>query len=63
MLKRWVPWPRAIRWLAWIAAVVLALAVAWALLVPLADWLAQHDVGSAQGALLQTARDNARVGC
>ncbi len=43
-----------------IAAVVLALAIAWALFVPAADWLARHDVGSAKGPLLQTARDAAR---
>ena len=28
--------------------------------MPAADWLAHHDVGSAKGALLQTARDAAR---
>ena len=39
---------------------MLALAAAWALLVPGADWLAHNDVGSARGALLQTARDAAR---
>ena len=43
-----------------IAAVVLALAIAWVLFVPGADWLAHHDVGSAKGPLLQTARDAAR---
>jgi hypothetical protein len=43
-----------------IAAVVLALAIAWVLLVPAADWLARHDVGSAHGQLLQAARDAAR---
>jgi hypothetical protein len=43
-----------------IAAIVLAMAVAWVLFVPAADWLARHDVGSAHGALLQTARDDAR---
>lgn len=48
------------RWLAGIAAVVLAAAIVWALFVPLADWLARHDVGSAKPALLQTARDAAR---
>jgi len=35
-------------------------AVSWWLLVPMADWLAHHDVGSASGSLLQTARDVAR---
>jgi uncharacterized protein YjbI with pentapeptide repeats len=36
------------------------LAIAWVLIVPAADWLARHDVGSAKGTLLQTARDAAR---
>jgi hypothetical protein len=39
---------------------LLALAVAWVLFVPAADWLAHHDVGAAKPALLQTARDAAR---
>jgi hypothetical protein len=60
MLKRWTAWPSGIRWLAGIAAVVLAAAIVWALFVPLADWLARHDVGSARGALHETALDNAR---
>jgi Pentapeptide repeats (8 copies) len=61
VLKRWAAWPQGIRWLAGgIAAVVLALVVAWALFVPAADWLAHNDVGSAKGPLLQTARDDAR---
>jgi Pentapeptide repeats (8 copies) len=61
VLKRWAAWPRTVRWLAGgIAAVVLAMAVAWVLFVPAADWLAHHDVGSAKGPLLQTARDSAR---
>jgi hypothetical protein len=61
MLRRWAGLPRGSRWLiAGIAAVVLALAVAWVLFVPAADWIAHHDVGSAKGALLQTARDDAR---
>src|SRR5580693_5210793 len=61
MLKRWAGLPRGSRWLiAGIAAVVLALAAAWVLFVPAADWIAHHDVGSAKGALLQTARDDAR---
>jgi hypothetical protein len=60
MLKRWAAWPPRIRWLVGIAAVVLALAIVWTLLVPAPDWLAHHDVGSAKGALLQTARDAAR---
>jgi hypothetical protein len=53
------PW--AIRMtMAWIAVAVLAAAVSWWLLVPVTDWLAHHDVGSASGSLLQTARDAAR---
>ena len=61
MSRRRLVWPPGIRWLAvGIAAVVLALAVAWVLFVPGADWLARHDVGSARGVLLQTARDDAR---
>jgi Pentapeptide repeats (8 copies) len=61
MLKRWTAWPRGIRWLiGGISAVVLALAITWVLFVPIADWLAHHDVGSARGPLLQTARDAAR---
>ena len=39
---------------------MLVLALAWVLFVPAADWLAQYDVGSAKGPLLQTARDAAR---
>jgi Pentapeptide repeats (8 copies) len=46
------------------AAVVVALAVGWVLFVPVADWLANHDVGHVTGASrtmrLQTARDAAR---
>ena len=60
MLKRWATWPQVIRWLVGIAAVVVALAIVWALFVPVPDWLARHDVGSAKGPLLQTARDAAR---
>ena len=60
MLKRWAAWPPGIRWLAGAAALVLAAAIVWALFVPLADWLAHHDVGSATGALHETALDNAR---
>jgi hypothetical protein len=60
MLRRWAALPRGIRWLTVIAAAVAGLAVVWALFVPLADWLAHHDVGSAKGPLLQTARDAAR---
>ena len=39
---------------------MLVAALAWVLFVPAADWLAHQDVGSARGALLQTARDAAR---
>ena len=60
VLKRWAAWPRSIRWLAVIAAVMLGLAIAWVLFVPIADWLAHHDVGSAAGPLHETALDNAR---
>jgi hypothetical protein len=60
MLKRWAAWPPGIRWPAAIAAIMLAAAVVWALFVPLADWLAHHDVGSAAGALHETALDDAR---
>jgi hypothetical protein len=44
-----------------IAVVALAAALSWWLLVPAADWLAHHDVGSATGPVLQTARDAARA--
>jgi len=60
MPKRWAALPRDIRWAAGIAVVVLALAIVWALFVPLADWLAHHDVGSVAGSLHETALDNAR---
>src|ERR671925_681503 len=60
MLKRWAAWPPGIRWLAGIAALVLAAAIVWALFVPVPDWLARHDVGSAKPALLQAERDAAR---
>jgi len=61
MLTRWAAWSRGTRWLVGgIATVVLAVAIAWVLLVPAPDWLAHQDVGSAKGALLQTARDAAR---
>lgn len=39
---------------------MLGLAVVWALFVPVADWLAHHDVGSATGPLHETALNNAR---
>ena len=60
MSKRWAAWPRGVRWLVTIAAVVLALAIVWALFVPLADWFAHHDVGSVKGSLHEAALDNAR---
>ena len=61
VLKHWLAWPRAVRsLLGGIAAVALVLAVAWLLFVPAAGWLAHHDVGSANGPRLQTARDAAR---
>ena len=60
MSRRWATWPRGIRWLAGIAIVVLALAIVWVLFVPLADWLARHDVGPVKEALHETAVDNAR---
>jgi hypothetical protein len=47
-----------------VAALIVIVAVAWVLLVPLADWFAAHDVGPVTGAAralqLQTARDAAR---
>jgi len=61
MLKRWAALPPRIRWLAGTAAAVLALAFVWVLFVPLADWLARQDVGSAGGPLHETAVDNARA--
>ena len=39
---------------------MLVLAIAWVLFVPIADWLAHHDVGSATGTLHEAALDNAR---
>jgi len=58
MSNRRADWLQA-RWLIGAAAVVLVLAIVWALLVPGADWLARHDIGSAKGSLA-TARDAAR---
>lgn len=62
VLKRsWRATPRGILWLAGgLAAAALIVAVAWVLFVPVADWLAHHDVGSATAPLLQTSRDAAR---
>src|SRR6476659_2465574 len=58
MSNRRADWLQA-RWLIGAAAVVLVLAIVWALLVPGADWLARHDIGSAKGSLA-AARDAAR---
>jgi hypothetical protein len=63
MLKRWATWPRDIQWLTGIAAVALALVIVWVLFVPAADRLAHHDVGSAQGPLLQSAGEPRGAGC
>lgn len=63
MLRRWRALSRRAKWLAVAAAAVvlaLALAAVWALFVPVADWLAHHDVGSVKGSLHETAVDNAR---
>lgn len=47
-----------------VAAVVLGLAImvvtAWALFVPIAAWIAHHDVGSVKGSTYETAVDSAR---
>jgi uncharacterized protein YjbI with pentapeptide repeats len=53
--RRW----QVIRGLIAVAAVVLAVVIVWALLVPGTDWLAHHDIGSSKGSLA-TARDAAR---
>jgi len=58
--KGWAAWPWWVRGLTVITAVVFGLAIAWVLLVPVADWLAHHDVGSVKGPLHETATDNAR---
>ena len=61
VLMRWKPLPRQLRWLLGGAVVVAtALAVAWALFVPAADWLAHHDVGLVTGSLREKALDDAR---
>ena len=39
---------------------IVAVVLTWALFVPAADWLANHDVGSVKGSLHETAVDNAR---
>ena len=57
----WDAWARGTRWLiGGIAVLILAAALSWVLVVPAADWLAHHDVGSAKGSSLLTARDDAR---
>ena len=53
------PGSPVIRALIGVAAVVLAVVIVWALLVPGTDWLARHDIGSAKGSLA-AARDAAR---
>ena len=62
MLTRRRGWPRGIKWaLGVLVAVLLTLAVGWLLFVPIADWLATHDLGQVTGPLqLQRARDAAR---
>jgi hypothetical protein len=65
VLKRWAALPRGIRWVVGgAAALIVILAIAWVLFVPIADGLATHDVGqvaaSTRAARLQTARDAAR---
>jgi len=62
---RWAERPRGLRWaIGVLVAVAGALAIAWVVFVPAADWIATHDVGPVTGALrtlrLQTARDAAR---
>lgn len=46
--------------IAGVAGVAVVWFVGWLLLVPAADWLSRHDVGSAVGPTLETARNNAR---
>jgi hypothetical protein len=52
-------WSQVIRGLIGVAAVVLAMVIVWALLVPGTDWLARHDISPATGSLAK-ARDAAR---
>jgi uncharacterized protein YjbI with pentapeptide repeats len=52
-------WKRWAQGLIGVAAVVLAVVIVWALLVPGADWLARHDISAATGSLAK-ARDAAR---
>jgi len=59
--KRWAALPTGARWVVGgFVAIVIALGIAWVLLVPAAGWLAHLDAGSATGSMLETARDNAR---
>jgi hypothetical protein len=63
MSKRWDDLPLWLRWIVGLAIVAVVVLAAWALLVPAADSLARHDVGSAttsRAEHLQTARDAAR---
>ena len=61
VLRRWAALPKGARWVVGVfVTVVVALGIAWVLLVPAAGWLAQFDVGSAKGSQLQTARDAAQ---
>ena len=60
-MKRWAASQRGIRWtLGGVAAVGLAPAAAWVVLVPAGDWLAHQDGGPARGPLPRMARDTAR---
>ena len=64
MLKRWKALPRNVQWLiGTLAAVVLALVIVWVLFVPLADWLAHHDVGSVKGSLHRRHWITLGIGC
>jgi Pentapeptide repeats (8 copies) len=65
VLKRWAALPHNARWAIGTAATLIVIvAIAWALIVPIADWLATHDVGQVPKAVralrLQTTRDAAR---
>jgi hypothetical protein len=65
VFARWAASPQSIRWTVKALAIVAAVVVAgWVVFVPVADWLATHDVGQVTGPLrtlrLQMARDAAR---
>ena len=60
VLKRWAAWPPGMRWIAAIGIAAVVPAIVWALFVPVADWVAYHDVGSLKGPPFETAVDNAR---